>query len=130
MSEEDGVTLLTFDLNRHNRKKVNRALVDACIKQAQLHLSEAIPADTSATSVHPRTFTAYQLDHIAHSLEQAKRLSLEVDLWRVRNDLTGLAHMILDSGYDGPLAKSLSQLARAYALWYENRPPVVISFQI
>jgi len=119
MTDNNGVTRLTFDLNRHNRKKVSRALVDECIDQAQLYLTQAI-SDPSF-HLHPHTFTAYSLRHIAHSLEQAKRLSLEVDLWRVRNDLNGLAHMILDNGYDGPLAQSLSQLARAYALWYENR---------
>jgi len=114
------VDLSNFDLNRHNRKKVTRALVDTCIDQAQSYLNETI-ADPSF-HLHPHTFTAPSLRHIAHSLEQAKRLGLEVDLWRVRADLLGMAHMILDNGYDGPLAKSLCQVARVYDLWYENRP--------
>jgi len=126
VNDYNGVTIQTFDLNRHNRKKVNRALVDACIDQAQETLNEMLAQrpvnDPSAPSLH-------LLREIAHVLPQAKTLRGERDLRTVNSYFQGLVrYSILDcwqcqTDIEDKLADHLMQLARAYALWYENRQP-------
>jgi len=127
VDDYNGVTIQTFDLNRHNRKKVNRALVDTCIDQAQETLNEMLASypsvnDSSAPSLH-------LLREIAHVLPQAKTLRGERDLRTINSYFQGLVrYSILDhwqcrTAIEDKLADHLMRLARAYALWYENRQP-------
>jgi len=126
MENDDSVNLLNFDLNRHNRKKVNRALVDACIDQAQEVLDEMLANPPDNDSNPPRL---HLLCEIAHVLPQAKTLRGEKDLMTINSYFQGLVrYSILDywqcqTAIEDKLAQHLIRLATAYNCWYENRQP-------